>query len=153
IATLVGYTPDELVARDRPALRWEEAVVYDEDRAEVRAHDETLRGGAESRVTYRVRHRNGALRWLHEHGTPQPDPTGHTIVSGIVTDVTEQKIAEAVLREAKQQAESANQLKSAFIATMSHEIRTPMGAVNGFAELLARELAELEEGTGTALPP
>ena len=33
-------------------------------------------------------------------------------------------------------AESANQAKSAFLATMSHEIRTPMNGILGMAELL-----------------
>ncbi|CAN1210003.1 histidine kinase [Tumidithrix helvetica PCC 7403] len=37
---------------------------------------------------------------------------------------------------AKQEAESSNQAKSAFLATMSHEIRTPMNAVIGMTGLL-----------------
>ncbi|MCP4043902.1 MAG: hypothetical protein GY731_18420, partial [Gammaproteobacteria bacterium] len=40
------------------------------------------------------------------------------------------------LRVAKDDAEAANQAKSAFLATMSHEIRTPMNGVLGMAELL-----------------
>ncbi len=54
----------------------------------------------------------------------------------VAEDITEHRQAERELAAAKQQAESANQAKSAFLATMSHEIRTPLNGVLGLARLM-----------------
>ena len=44
------------------------------------------------------------------------------------------------LREALDEAASANRAKSQFLATMSHELRTPLNAIIGFSEVLSAEM-------------
>lgn len=63
----------------------------------------------------------------------------------IITDVTEKVVAIAKYRRSKEEAERANELKSAFLANMSHEIRTPLSAMIGFADLLREENLTPEE--------
>ena len=53
--------------------------------------------------------------------------------------------SEIELRDAKERAEEANQLKSAFVSNMSHEILTPLNAIVGFSSLLINSVEPSEE--------
>ena len=56
------------------------------------------------------------------------------------------------LERARQQAESANRVKNAFLGTLSHELRTPMNGVIGMGELLLHtDLNEKQENFVTVL--
>ncbi len=152
IEILTGYHSSEVTGIVDSAQDWMKDLIHPEDAPRVRAHHRNLKDGHESRITYRIRHKDGTVRWLREHATPRTDATGLVAVNGILTDVSEQKEAELVLMQAKKEAETSDRSKTAFIATLSHEIRTPMGAVNGFAQLLEKELDDFEEELPYDLP-
>ena len=66
---------------------------------------------------------------------------------GISWDITERKVIETELFEAKVKAEQSDQLKTAFLANMSHEIRTPLNAIVGFAKILPEITDEMERAS------
>lgn len=65
-------------------------------------------------------------------------PLGHEIHL-IVQDISRQHQDKQILKQAKEDAERSDKLKSAFLANMSHEIRTPMNAILGFSEFISKE--------------
>ncbi len=57
-------------------------------------------------------------------------------------EIAERRQIEDKLKLAKDTAETANQIKSQFLATMSHELRTPLNAILGYSEMVKEEAIE-----------
>ena len=84
----------------------------------------------------RVLHGDGGTRILRSWSKAERGPDGQVAaVLYVMMDVTEQRRAEAELRQARDQAEQAAVVKAEFLANMSHELRTPLTAILGFTGL------------------
>ena len=106
----------------------------------LKARDEGLKKDQEINIVHRIVLPNGEIRFVEERSKVIRDQNNVVIsVFGTVQDITEMMLVELELKNAKEKAEEANQLKTAFLQNLSHEVRSPLNAVIGFADLLINQ--------------
>ncbi|MBH5366565.1 PAS domain-containing sensor histidine kinase [Bradyrhizobium glycinis] len=138
VAQLLGHGLfDRVHVADRPAYL---TALSDAARGEVRS------------VEFRLRREPVAERgqvdfiWVEMRCRPLDqdrarDVTSEAEVVAVMRDVTDRKLFEQALDQARSAAEAADAAKTRFLATMSHELRTPLNAIIGFSEMIAQEQA------------
>ncbi len=124
--------------------RYIREFVYEEDKETFRqaVNLEKLKSELEENALYYVNYRasiDGEVRY-HEMKAVRTgiEDAEHGMVLGFrsVDEEARKKMEQRrILEEALQQANKANEAKSAFLSNMSHDIRTPLNAIVGFTSL------------------
>jgi diguanylate cyclase (GGDEF)-like protein/PAS domain S-box-containing protein len=147
IEAILGFSPQEWLAD--PAI-WARQV-HPDDRARVFEREDDL---AEPAVPdeYRMLHRDGTVVWVRDEAALVPDREGGASWHGVISDITNRKLAEVALeRRAEQQAAVArlgkHALEGAEVAKVMHD------ALEEATRILGLEMgAVLEQGLGDEPP-
>jgi PAS domain S-box-containing protein len=150
---LTGYSEIEILGKNPKILKTDESKSED-----FKILWETITSGKEWRGEFQNRKKNGDIYFESALISPIADENGNiTHFLAVKEDITERKVAEEVLRNyglhleetvkkrttelelAKDKAESADKLKTAFLLNMSHELRTPLNSIIGFSGILLHE--------------
>jgi len=126
---MVGCEPGDFGTEPRAWLQFvhpEDVPALDSAFAKVRSE------GAAYHLQYRVRRRDGLIRWIESQGRVQRNADGKLVrIMGVMADITQRKQADEALLRAEKLAVAGR-----LAASVAHEINNPLEAVANMLYLI-----------------
>jgi PAS domain S-box-containing protein len=137
IEQLRGYTPEEAMKHTiDQTLTPDSQVVSLQYFVDVATAMQQGLPPPEFRSELEYWRKDGTRFWTEVLAFPLLGTDGSLVeILGVSRDISQRRLYEDSLRQARQRAEQANAAKTEFLAHVSHEIRTPMGAILALTDL------------------
>ncbi len=132
---LTGYSEKEL--SDKKILSFDDLII-EEDRDYVRKTvDEAVAEHRQYQMEYRIKHRDGSLRWVWEQGSAVYDKRGKVLfMDGYIANITNRKNIEQELKNVAGNLVELNATKDKFFSLVAHDLQNPVYAIISLSEFL-----------------
>ena len=137
-AEIFGYSLDDI----QPNIDWWRSVLHPDDRpAVIEAWNAHLEGRTEFyEAEHRVRAKSGEWNWVLSRGkVVDRDGEGHPLrVSGTVSNISDRKQTEEMLRAKTEALELSNRGLEEFAYVAAHDLREPLVGIAAYLKVLDR---------------
>jgi len=144
-----GYSADDLTSGRVPYI----SLIHQDDAQRITAETSsfTSRGAPCYEQEYRIIHKNGEYRWIHDFTTVVRNPKGITThYHGYILDITDRRKAEEEVQQLNTKLEqrvasrttellAANRELESFAYSLSHDLRAPLRCIDGFSLALLED--------------
>lgn len=132
LTEMLGYDREELIDKQITAF-------MDDNNAMIVNQNTSLRRGESSKYEIVFTHKNGHPVYTLIASTPIVDDDKNVTGSfSVITDITEQKLAEESLRQ-------SNAELDAFAHTVAHDLKSPISVLMGFANVLETDFVHMSD--------